>query len=71
MKDKLQGKWLLCFLLSVLLFRISCPVTAGAGESTSLKTESSDSTIEIALKPEVSDGTAETASGMEDRDSWN
>ena len=68
MKDKLQGKRMLCFLLSVLMLRFFGPVTAGAGESTSLITESSDRTIEITSKPEGSDGTAETESGSEDRD---
>ena len=37
MNNKFQGKKLLCFLLSILMVRLLCPVSVGAGESTPSK----------------------------------
>ena len=62
MNKKFQGKKLLCFLLSILMVRLLCPVSVGAGESTLPVAEGSDITIETAAEPEGSHGTIEVAS---------
>lgn len=68
MNDKLQGKKVLCFLLSILMAELLCPVMVGAGERTPSKTENSDITIEAASEPEGSDRTAEVTSEPQNSD---
>ena len=62
MNKKFQGKKLLCFLLSILMVRLLCPVSVGAGESTLPVAEGSDITIETTEEPEGSHGTLEVTS---------
>lgn len=62
MNKKFQGKKLLCFLLSILMVRLLCPVSVGAGESTLPVAEGSDITIETTAEPEGSEGTTEITS---------
>ena len=62
MNKKFQGKKLLCFLLSILMVRLLCPVSVGAGESILPVTEGSDITIETTAEPEGSHGTIEITS---------
>lgn len=74
MNDKLQGKKVLCFLLSILMVRLLCPVTVGAGESTLPVTEGSDITIEITSEPNNSAEQTEntsTESGKSDGETEN
>ena len=62
MNKNFQGKKLLCFLLSILMVRLLCPVSVGAGESTLPVAEGSDITIETTEEPEGSHGTLEVTS---------
>ena len=62
MNKKFQEKKLLCFLLSILMVRLLCPVSVGAGESTLPVAEGSDITIETTEEPEGSHGTLEVTS---------